>query len=267
MRVRFASFLGDNAFGFYAHVVAYLGEVTGLATEMIADTSPGMEAMFGEGRIEAAFGCGLPYVWKAAGPSPTVRLMAAPVLPAARYNDQPVYFSDVIVRNDSPYRAFEDLRGATFAYNQTVSFSGYVLPLYHMLKTGRTDGFFGQTVASGSHAVSMDWVESGQADAAAIDSVVLEMERLQHPQRTAAFRVIESLGPAGMPPVMTAVRLDDETHQKLAQALVTMHTHAEGQTILARGGIRRFASVTDHNYDDIRWMLQALKEAGLSELR
>ncbi len=69
MSIRFASFLGDNAFGFYAHVVAYLGEVTGLATEMIADTSPGMEAMFSEGEIEAAFGCGLPYVWKAAEPS------------------------------------------------------------------------------------------------------------------------------------------------------------------------------------------------------
>lgn len=238
-----------------------------MPTEMIADVSAGIDALFNEGRIEAAFGCGLPYVWKAAEVAPTVRLMAAPVLPAARYNNQPVYFSDIIVRGDSPYQTFENLRGATFAYNQIVSFSGYVLPLYYLLETGRTDGFFGKTLASGSHAVSMDWVESGQVDAAAIDSVVLEMEVIQRPRRMGVFRVIESLGPAGMPPVMSATQLSDEAHLRLTQALVTMHQHPRGQAILARSGVRRFAPVTDRNYDDIRRMLRALKEAGQSELR
>jgi len=264
--IRFASFLGDNAFEFYREAVAYLGEATGLATEMVADTSPGMDAMFGSGQIDAAFGCGLPYVWKAAEPSPSVRLMAAPVLPGDRYGDQPIYFSDVIVRRESRYETLNDLRGATFAYNQSVSFSGYVLPLYHLMRMGQANGFFGKTVATGSHAASMDWVESGQADAAAIDSMVLEMELKQRPHRASAFHVIESLGPAGMPPIMTAARLADEPRVTLTHALVTMHTQAEGKAILERGGVRRFAPVTDRNYDDIRRMLQALKEAGLSEL-
>ena len=267
MSIRFASFLGDNAFGFYSQVVAYLGEASGLATEMVMDTAPGMDAMFSQRQIEAAFGCGLPYVWKAAEAAPVVRLMAAPVLPAKRYNDQPVYFSDIIVRHDAPYRSFEDLRGAAFAYNQTVSFSGYVLPLYHLLETGRTGGFFGKTIASGSHAVSMDWVEHGQADAAAIDSVVLEMEFAQRPQRASALRVIERLGPAAMPPVMSATRLSAETHDSLTRALVTMHTHPEGRLILEHGGVRRFAPVTDRDYDDIRQRLRALQEAGVIELR
>ncbi|MGH2521698.1 MAG: phosphate/phosphite/phosphonate ABC transporter substrate-binding protein [Anaerolineales bacterium] len=265
--IRFASFLGDNAFEFYRQVVAYLGEASGTPTEMVADTSAGLEAMFGEGQIEAAFGCGLPYVWKAAEESPSVRLMAAPVLPAERYQDRPVYFSDVIVRADAPFNTFADLRGATFAYNQAVSFSGYVLPLYHLLTLGETNGFFGKTVASGSHAASMNWVESGQADAAAIDSVVLEMELAQRPERASAFRVVASLGPAGMPPVITSTRLDPETHARLTRALVSMHTDERGRGILRQGGVRRFAPVTDRNYDDIRQMLAALREAGVKELR
>lgn len=266
--IRFASFLGDNAFEFYRQVVAYAGETSGLPTEMIVDASAGMEALFGQERIEAAFGCGLPYVWKAAEPSPTVRLMAAPVLPAARYNDQPVYFSDVVVRHDSPYHALEDLRGATFAYNQAVSFSGYVLPRYHLLTLGETlDSFFGQTVATGSHAVSMNWVESGRAEAAAIDSLVLEMELAQRPERAKSFRVIASLGPAGMPPVIAATRLGDEAYGQLTRALVEMHTTEQGQAILRPGGVRRFAPVTDRNYDDIRRMLAALEQAGVTELR
>ena len=265
--IRFASFLGDNAFEFYRQVVAYVGEASGLPTEMVADTSPGLDAMFGEEQIEAAFGCGLPYVWKAAEESASVRLIAAPVLPAERYGEQPVYFSDVIVRADAPYQTFADLRGATFAYNQTVSFSGYVLPLYHLLTLGETNGFFGRAVASGSHAASMNWVESGQADTAAIDSMVLEMELAQRPERSGAFRVIASLGPAGMPPVIASTRLGESLHERLTQALVTMHTHQPGQAILRHGGIRCFAQVTDQNYDDIRQMLAALQQAGITELR
>ncbi len=267
MTIRFASFLGDNAFEFYRQVVAYLVYAAAVPTEMVSDTSPGLEAMFSERQIEAAFGCGLPYVWKAAEASPSVCLMAAPVLPAARYGDRPVYFSDVVVRADSPCQTFADLRGATFAYNQAISFSGYVLPLYHLLTLGQTDGFFGATVASGSHAVSMDWVERGRADAAAIDSVVLEMELAQRPERAGAFRVVASLGPAGMPPVMAAARLPDDEREKLTQALIKMRTTEQGQAILKRGGVRRFAPVADRNYDDLRQMLQALQRARVTELR
>ncbi len=262
--IRFASFLGDNAFEFYRQVVAYAGEASGLPTEMIADTSPGLDAMFSGQQIEAAFGCGLPYVWKAAEASPRVRLLAAPVLPAARYGDRPVYFSDFVVRADSPYQSFQDLRGATFAYNQSVSFSGYVLPLYHLLTLGESLHFFGRSVASGSHAISMNWVESGQADTAAIDSLVLDMELAQRPERARTLRVIASIGPAGMPPVIASTRLDDATHYRLTQTLVTMHQHELGRAILQRGGVRRFAPVTDRNYDDIRQMLQALQEAGVN---
>lgn len=262
MDIRFASFLGDNAFEFYRQVVAYVGEASGLPTRMIADASPGMEAMFGEGMIEAAFGCGLPYVWKAAEPQPSVRLMAAPVMPAARYGDRPIYFSDIIVRSDSGCRTLADLRGAAFAFNQTISFSGYVLPCYHMLKLGETlHGFFGTMVETGSHAKSMDWVEEGRADAAAIDSVVLDMEYLQRPERANVFRVAENMGPASIPPVIASARLSPETHAKLTDALTHMHTTERGQAVLKRGGVRRFAVVTDKDYDDIRRMYKAV-EAG-----
>ncbi len=262
MLIRFASFLGDNGFDFYRQVAEHLGEASGLSTRMIADTSPGMEVMFGQGMIEAAFGCGLPYVWKAAEPQPTVRLMAAPVMPSPRYGDRPIYYSDVVVRRDSRYQTLSDLRGATFAFNQTVSFSGYVLPCYHMLTLGETlHGYFGRAVETGSHAKSMDWVENGRADAAAIDSVVLDMEYLQRPARADVFRVVENVGPASIPPVIASTRLSPETYARLTEALVHMHTTERGQAILEQGGVRRFAGVTDKDYDDIRRIYKAV-EAG-----
>jgi phosphonate transport system substrate-binding protein len=262
--LRFASFLGDNGFDFYRQVVAHLGAATGLATEMLSDTSAGMEALFAGGALAGAFGCGLPYVWKAAEPEPLVRLLAAPVMPAPRYGDRPVYFADVIVRADSRCHAFGDLRGATFAYNEDISMSGYVLPRYHWLTQGEDLlTFFGGLAKSGSHANSMDWVEGGRADCAAIDSVVLEMEFLQRPARRESFRVVASCGPATMPPVFASARLDPPTHAALTEALLGMHTTAAGRAVLQVGGVRRFARVTDSDYDDIRRIAKTVEAGAL----
>jgi len=214
------------------------------------------------GALDAAFCCGLPYVWQADRPEAPVRLLAAPVMPGERYQDQPVYFADVIVRADAPYQTLADLRGARFAYNQVESFSGYVLPRYHLHTLGETLDFFGALLTTGSHARSMDWVEAGQADAAAIDSVVLEMEARQRPGRAAGWRVVASLGPAAMPPVIASARLGPEVQDRLRQALVTMPATPAGQAVLSEGGVRRFAPVSDAHYDDIRRMLRALASEG-----
>lgn len=262
--IRFASFLGDNAFNFYCDVVRYVGETSGLRTEMLKDTSAGLDAMIDDGQVEAVFGCGLPYVSKTAKQPPSIQLLAAPVLPAERYHDCPIYFSDVIVRADSPFQTFNDLRGCKFAYNQTTSFSGYVLVQHHLLTLGLRDDFFAEWVESGSHAASMDGVENGVADAAAIDSVVLEMELAQRPKRRQVFRVVESLGPAGMPPVIISTRLPEGTRGRVSRALLDMHADERGREILRRGGVRRFAPVGDKDYDDIRNILRALQGVGAS---
>jgi phosphonate transport system substrate-binding protein len=259
-RLRFASFLGDNAAGFYGQVVGYLAEATGLPAELLAAPDD-QGAAFAQGDLDAAFTCGLPYVWQSAREPSPVRLLAAPVLPGARYAGRPVYFADVVVGRASEFHSLADLRGARFAFNQDASFSGYVLPRYHLLTLNETLGFFGAALRTGSHAASLDWVEDGRADCAAIDSVVLEMELRQRPERATAFRVVESIGPAPMPPVIAASRLPQEEHTRLAAALLAMHTHPAGQDILGQGGVLRFAAVSDADYDPIRHMLQALAAA------
>lgn len=246
-------------------MVEYLGNATGLPTEMAVVPSTDQNRAIETGQIEAVFSCGLIYVWKSAlTPSP-VRLIAAPVMPAKRYASQPVYFSDVIVRAASSYHTFDDLHGAAFAYNETGSFSGYVSLNHHLRTTGRTmESFFGQTHATGSHARSMDWVEAGDADCAAIDSVVLEMELRQRPERAAAFRVVASVGPSAMPPVIATPALPEGARRQLVRALADMHTTEHGRAVLDFGGIQQFAIVEDSDYDDIRKKLRELEEVMLS---
>jgi phosphonate transport system substrate-binding protein len=265
--VRCTSFLGDNALEFYQLTVAYLADSTGIATEFISGVPPGeLDRRVNRGAIQVVFTCGLPYVRKADHEPPLLQLLAAPVMLGARYCDRPVYFSDVIVHAESPYGGFEDLRGTTFAYNEVCSLSGYMLPWYHLHPLAEIDGFFAETIRSGSHAVSMNWVESGRADAAAIDSVVLEMEISQDSERARSLRVIENIGPATMPPVAASTRLSQDLGRCLRQTLLEMHATERGRAILDLGGVRRFAAVTDVDYDPIRWIARALQATGATDL-
>jgi phosphonate transport system substrate-binding protein len=247
--LRFASYLGDNGYGFYSAVVGYLRGVTGLPLTM-ETTPPEQAGALARDRLAGAFTCGLPYVrhYAAGGARP----LAAMVMAGERYGDRPVYFSDVIVRADGPFVRLDDLRGTRLAYNQAESFSGYVLLRHHLHTLGLGLNFFGAALATGSHAASMDWVEEGRADAAAIDSVVLDMEVRQRPERARVFRVAASIGPMPMPPVAAAAWIGEAAQARLARALITMHDGAAGRAILEGAGVRRFAEVRDADYDAIR---------------
>jgi phosphonate transport system substrate-binding protein len=261
--VLFASFLGDNAFGFYQQVVAYLATSTGLEATLDRDPCPArQDHHVNQGKIHAVFTCGLPYVRKHDQTPSLLRLVAAPVMAAARYNDRPVYFSDIIVRSRSAFQTLPDLKGHLFAYNEVHSLSGYVAPSYFLLQQGLKRNFFGQLLRSGSHAVSMNWVATGRVAAAAIDSVVLEMELAQRPQLNAELRVIGSAGPMPMPPVAASSGLTETQLRQLRQALVEMHTRPEGQAVLRRGGVLRFANVTNRDYDPIRQIVATVEQAG-----
>lgn len=264
MTIRFASFLGDNAREFYQAVVAYLGQTTGLDTELVTDlSSDEKEAQVEREEIQIVFTCGLPYVGKADKMPPRLRLLAAPVLAAERYQNQPVYFSDVIVRADSPHFTLADLAGATFAYNEIHSFSGYISVWGHLLRLGLGVHFFGEWRPSGTHADSMDAVAQGRVAAAAIDSVVLEMELWQRPERANTFRVIERIGPYPMPPVAAVAGLAAAPFQQVRQALLGMHETEPGRAILHSQQFRGFTTVSDQDYDPIRQVVRELDLAGL----
>jgi phosphonate transport system substrate-binding protein len=261
----FASFLGDNAVKFYRQVVDYLSLVTTTKAELLTGLTPHeKDCRVNSGEIGAVFTCGLPYVRKADLDPPLLRLIAAPVMNAPRYQNRPVYFSDIIVRANSPYHTLADLKGSTFAYNEVHSLSGYVLPCYHLFQLGLRPDFFGQMLPSGSHAVSMDWVESGHVTAAAIDSVVLDMELAQRPQRAGQFRVVDTAGPLPMPPVAASPGLTEAHLQQFRQALLAMHTTPRGRTILRGAGVQHFAPVKDSHYNPIRQIVATLRQAGIT---
>jgi phosphonate transport system substrate-binding protein len=255
--LRFATFLAPNMLPVYRFITRRVGERLGCATELTVGSCYGQLGP----EADVGFICGLPYVELARRPNPPVEPLAAPVLQGERYGGRPVYFSDVVVRRDSPFRCFADLRGCTWSYNEPSSHSGYGLTRYWLVRLGQTRGFFGRVVEAGWHERSLRLVAGGEVDASAVDSQVLAVALRDHPELAARLRVLEVLGPSTIQPVVASRRLSAALRSELRGVLLGLADDAEGRAQLAHGFVARFAAVGDEDYDDIRAMRAAAEGA------
>jgi phosphonate transport system substrate-binding protein len=250
--IRFVTFLAPNVLPVYQFIADYIGKQLGCSTTLTIGTS---FEQFADGQADIGFICGLPYVnLTRQTPSP-IELLAAPVLHGERYGGQPIYFSDVVVRHDSPFQSFADLRGRAWAYNDRDSHSGYNVVGYQLARIGETFAFFGKVVEAGWHQQSIRMVCAGAVDASAIDSQVLAIELREHPDLAAQLRVIDTLGPSTIQPVVASARLPDSIKADVRAVLIGMGDDPAARARLAHGLMERFVLVADSTYDDIRTML------------
>jgi phosphonate transport system substrate-binding protein len=255
--LRFTSCQAPIAESAFRSVVTYLADRLPCAVEYLGDI-PWQERMQGldAGAIQVCWLCGLQYVWRVDVPAPPLELLAAPVMAAARYQDRPVYFSDVLVAHTSPVQSFVDLRGATFAYNEPTSHSGCNVMRYHLASLGEMAGFFGRVVESGAHQASLQLLRDGVIAAAAVDTTVFQLACTQEPHLAHDLRVVATLGPSPMPPWVIHKNTPLALRTLLRTLLTTMHTDPAGLPVLQHTPWARFAPVTDPDYDPIRHMDQ-----------
>lgn len=238
-------------------IAHYLGDHLALSVAFVDDIPwPERYRQLDQGEIDVAWICGAPYVRRADQTPGAIELLAAPVWQGTRYGDRPIYFSDIVVRHDSPFHAFADLRGATWVYNEPGSLSGYGAMRYHLAVQGLSIDYFGQVLESGAHQRSVELILAGQADATAVDSTVLSALLLREPELADQLRVIDIIGPNPMPPWVATGRVAPEVRTVLRHLLTTMHEDRAGRAILHAGEIVRFEAVSDGDYDPIRIMLQ-----------
>lgn len=262
--LRFGTHLAPNMLRVYEAIADAVGDRLGIQTKLVVETDYDGCA---QDVNDICFVCSLPYVaFERRGIAPAVPV-AAPVLEGERYGGRPIYFSDVIVHRDSPFRSFSDLRGRSWAYNEPLSHSGYGITRYHLVELGETDGFFGEVVEAGFHEESIRLVAAGEVDASAIDSQVLAIALRDDPGLARRLRVIEALGPSTIQPVAVSRRLPVGLRERIREALVTLHEDAALRGRLALGLIERFVPVGPESYDDIRAMLAACEQAGFMEIR
>ncbi len=249
--IHFATFLSPVLYKTYEYIANYVGKSLGCSTTL--KTGQSLEE-FTDDRADVGFLCGLQYVHMQKRPSCPVELLVAPVLQGQRYQHRPIYYSDVIVQRESPYTCFNDLQGCTWAYNERVSHSGYNLVCYSLLKHDKTPHYFGKMIVTGSHLQSLQAILDGKADGAPIDSHLLDVLQQERPEIATRIRIVASLGPSTIPPLVISTRSGENMKRQIQGILLSMHKDPHAAKELRKGHIECFVAVQDRDYDDIRTM-------------
>jgi len=198
----------------------WVASESGVALEIIDHAFPAkLEELWAHPDLAATFICGLPF---AKDPRPLVPV-AAPLPLAPRYAGKPVYFTDFIVKNDSPCRTLADTFGRRLAYTIPSSHSGYNAVRHHLLRyrTPERPTLYAETVGPVfTPRRALEALVAGATDVAPLDSLCHDLLRLYEPEMTRQTRIIESTDPWPVPLLVAAPGSDPEQAARLAQTFV-----------------------------------------------
>lgn len=259
--LRVATHLAPGVLPAYALAAQRAGERLGRPSELIVAPDYGRCVADID---HVCFVCSVPYLLLATTGAIRMDVLAAPLLRGRRYGRRPIYFSDVVVRADSAYRTLDDLRGQPWAFNEPYSHSGYLVVLHEVATRPDAEGFLGDAVEAGFHDESLAMVLRGEVAWAAIDSQVLGIWMRRQPSLRGRLRVVATLGPSTIQPVVASSRrLTRADRAAVTEALTTLHLEPADRLVLKRAGIARFVAIGGEAYDDIRSMLATVERSGL----
>ncbi|UCH59773.1 MAG: PhnD/SsuA/transferrin family substrate-binding protein [Anaerolineales bacterium] len=257
MKLSLTSIQAPNQDRIAAALAGYLQDRTGIPVDFKHElTWQERLRLLDAGEIDIGWICGLPYIQRADQPVTQIELLVAPVMRAERYQNQPVYFSDVIVRKESPYQSIDDLRGKSWAYNEPGSHSGYNLTRFMLAKMGAYSDYFAPVVEAGSHQTALELLLAGKIEATAIDSTVLEIELEERPEIVGQIRTLTTWGPSPIPPWVIQKKLPARLKTVLREALLSLDNKKDFQHLFTNSGLKGFVQVNDQDYNPIREMYQ-----------
>lgn len=238
----------------YASLRDYLAEKLGRPVELVQrSTYAEVNDLVEAGAVDMAFVCGGALV-------EGERDFDMQILAAPQVNGETEYYSYLIVPADSPAQSMADLRGGSFAFTDPLSNSGYLAPSWRLRQMGEPpDTFFASTIFTNSHDNSIQAVADHLVDGAAVDSLVYEFLEAGGSPLIESLRVIERLGPYGIPPVVVHPDIDPDLRAGLLTVLLGMSADAAGQAALARLRIDRFVEIDPAAYQSLRAMAAEMR--------
>lgn len=250
--------------GFPVSLFQRIAEVAGAELELDQTRSgpaPGHDP-FADGTADLGWICSTSFVDLATRADvPSVKLVGVAWVPEDPDSaGRPVYYGDVVVRQDSPVASFADLTGRSIGCNDEVSLSGHYAFRIAAHKMGADPDTFADLCFTGGHHYSLDRLVAGELDAAVVDSVVRTSRQATDPG-VAALRVVDRLGPWPVQPLVARADLDPDVVTAVRQALLASNNDAVMQAELAAASLQHFIEVDDDHYLPIRTALEAVAPA------
>ncbi|MDD5295609.1 MAG: PhnD/SsuA/transferrin family substrate-binding protein [Rhodocyclaceae bacterium] len=207
--------------------------------------------MLAHDQLEAAWVSDSPYILI----RNQVRLVAVPV-----YHGRPLYRAYLIVQaRDKATRSILQLRGTVFAYADTISHTGYLIPRYELAQAGeKPSTFFRKTFFTWGHRNSVEAVAQGLADASYVDSYVWDSMQKIAPNVTNQTRIVSRSDEFPFPPIVANRSISSEDYLRLQKTLFRMSDDPAGRQLLSRLNLDGFTQGRPENYDPVEKMMRAV---------
>jgi len=234
--------------GFQKHqaLAERLGAAVNMEAELLTpDSYKATNAMLRQGKLDVAFVCSGGF---AAEPD-AMDVLAAPLI-----NGKMEYHALIIVPQNSPCKAFADLRGKSFLFVEEQSNTGKWYPCrmaHQFSSTLKPQAFFSSTKFTGAHDISILAIASGLADGAAVSSNIYDRMIAGEPALKDRVRIIERSPPFPSPPVVVRKGFPAEVRRRLLQVLMTLPESPEGREILRGLGFDGFVPARNEDYAGI----------------
>ena len=232
----------------------------GLKVDVIEHAPPAaIEDLWRRTDMAAVFMCGLPY--SCARPKPA--LIAAPVPSAQDFAGRPEYWSELVVRSDSPYQDIEATFGARLALTAPNSQSGYAAALqYLMTHVTARDAQLGvlplyrEVIAPTIHPLgAITAVISGAADLAPVDAYAYRLLQRYRSDLTSKLRTVARTARTPIPPLVASIEAGDALRSAFAQA----HGNPRLKPLMAGLELAKFVTPNPVDYDALRVNFEAAK--------
>jgi len=242
---------------------ALLSAVTakaGLNVEVIEHAPPAaIDDLWRRTDMAAVFMCGLPY--SRANPQPT--LIAAPVPSPAEFAGRAEYWSELVVRNDSPFGDLQSTFGGKICLTAPNSQSGYAAALQYLMafdaaadrKGGARSPLYREI---GAPAVTplgaVMAIVDGAADVAPIDAYAYRLLQKYRGDLTSKLRTVARTARTPIPPLVASIALEAslEAAQGLRAAFTAAHRDPALKVLLAGLELSHFVTPDPRDYDALR---------------
>jgi len=240
----------------------WLAASSGVPLEVIDHAYPAkLPDLWTRPGLGAAFVCGWPYANRLSD----LQMVAAPVPRANRSGGRALYWTDMVVRADGPFRTLEDTFGGRIAYTSKDSHSGFnaVRRLLMHCAGSRPDSLYRSAVGPlVTPRRSLESVVTGDADVAPVDSYAHLLLQRHCPELTGKVRTVAVSELAPIPLLAASAATDPALVALMRSALVGANREAAARPLLDDLVLEGFAEGSPRDYQITQSWAQEAERAG-----
>jgi ABC-type phosphate/phosphonate transport system substrate-binding protein len=227
----------------------WLARASGVPLDVIEHAYPArLPDLWARPDLGAAFVCGWPYASRLRD----LQIVAAPIPRLERAGGRAVYWTDMVVKADRPFRTLEDRFGGRIAFTAKDSHSGFnaVRRLLMQHVSARPDALYSAAIGPlVTPRRSLEAVLSGDTDVAPVDADAHALLRRHCPELTAGVRTIAMTDVAPIPLLVASAATDSAPIARMRAALSGAGRDPTARELLDDLVLEGFAEVEARDYD------------------